>query len=134
MNRTTALLAVLVLLLGCSKPEREVEYKSRARAAADISLRLDKNNSFQLDFASMDFMRPDSKTTHQFVFSGKWNQQGPYYQLTFDKEGDTPPDLGSLFNTHHTDGRVEVLSDVAVRFSTKADTLYIWGLKCPKAK
>lgn len=117
----------LLLFMACASPKIGI-YKTAANDIATIELTLKKNNSFDMQFR-------DLEETRTYVFKGKWSEHKEHIRLEFKLDKKGLPDIYALFDPNLTEDKsIRILDNRRVEFRKKAQTIYIWGIACPKQK
>lgn len=101
----------------------QVRYKSLGNGMADISLALEEDQKFILDFNDI----ADQK---HYKLKGKWSVERDNFVLKFRR---AKPDLKSLFTSNPGFAKSTVVTDEkTVQFPQSTDGLMIWGIYCMK--
>ena len=99
----------------------QAKYKSVGNGMADISLDLNEDKHFKLDFI-------DIAEHKRFLLKGTWTQESGNYILKFKK---TKPDLGSLFSSNSGFQMPAKIADrKTLVFPSTQPGLMIWGIYC----
>jgi len=118
-RRKYASLAVSLALAHASFGQ--VKYKSLGNGMADITLALEENNKFRLDFNPLDEDR-------KYVMKGKWVVEDGSYVLKFKR---TKPDIYTLFSSNTGFQKSSQIEDrKTVRFPRSLSGIMIWGIYC----
>lgn len=122
------IIGLLVLfIIGCSSPKIGI-YRTAANDIATIELSLKKNSSFEMQFR-------DLEETKTYIFKGKWSEHKDFIRLEFKLDKKGLPDIFALFDPNLTEDKsIRILDNRRVEFKKKAQTIYIWGIACPKQK
>lgn len=118
-RRKYASLAVSLALAHASFGQ--VKYKSLGNGMADITLALEENHRFRLDFNPLD-------EDKRYVMKGKWMAQDGNYVLKFRK---TKPDIYTLFTSNTGFQKSSQIEDKkTVRIPQSLAGIMIWGIYC----
>jgi hypothetical protein len=101
----------------------QVRYRSLGNGMADITLALDENQKFELDFNDI----ADQK---HYKMRGKWEIDHNNYVLKFRR---AKPDLNALFTSNTGFSKPAAIMDrKTISFPAFQKGLMIWGIYCEK--
>lgn len=118
-KRRYASLAVSLALAHASFGQ--VKYKSLGNGMADITLALEDDQKFKLDFRPLDERK-------NYVMKGKWTIEEGNYILKFRR---TRQDLKSLFTSNTGFYKTSEIADrKTVKIPSSTGGIMIWGIYC----